>query len=157
MPTYKELNAENSASLDELRAFSSELNDTDMQQPLAAGWTPASVLVHIAFWDLRATALLAKWLQEGIGLSTQDTDIINEATRVPFLAIPPQKALEVALHAGLAVNQAIAALSPKLVVEIQGKGTTLHLNRAEHQRMHIADIREQIGMKPRMDANNIEE
>lgn len=142
---HEQLIAENSASLQELRAFGAECSEADLQHPLAAGWTPAAVLAHIAFWDLRATALLAKWRQERIGPAPLDTDIINEATRVPFLAIPPQRALEVALSAGAAVNQAIVALSPTQVAEIQEEGTTLHLNRAEHRRMHIADIREQLG------------
>ena len=145
MPTHEQLNAENSASLEELRAYGDACSNADLQHPLAAGWTPAAVLAHSAFWDLRACALLAKWQQEGIGPSTQDTDIINEATRVPFLAIPPQRALEIALSAGLAVNQAIATLSTAQVAEIREKGTTLHLNRAEHRRMHIEDIREQLG------------
>ena len=145
MPTHEQLIAENCASLDELRAFGNICSEADLQHPLAAGWTPAAVLAHIAFWDLRACALLAKWQQEGIGPAPLDTDIINEATRVPFLAIPPQRALEVALSAGLAVNQAIAALSTAQVAEIREKGTTLHLNRAEHRRMHIEDIRAQLG------------
>ena len=145
MPTHDQLNAENSASLEELRAFGYICTEADLQHPLPAGWTPTAVLVHIAFWDLRATALLAKWQQEGIGDAPLDTDIINDATRLPFLAIPPHRALEVALSAALAANQAVAALSTTLIAEIQEKGTTLHLNRAEYRRMHIEDIREKLG------------
>jgi hypothetical protein len=146
MPTQAQLVAENEASLEELRAFAHTLTESDWQHPMPAGWTPASVYVHIAFWDLRAAALLAKWQQEGITPSDQDTDIINEATREPFLAIPPTIALRVTLEAAKAVNRAIAALSPAMITEIQEKGTTVHLNRAEHKRMHIEDIREQLGL-----------
>ncbi|MHB1357516.1 MAG: hypothetical protein ACYCZF_16225 [Anaerolineae bacterium] len=145
MLPHEQLIADNSASLNELRAFGNSLSESDLLHPLQAGWTPASVLVHIAFWDLRAVALLAKWQQEGIGPAPLDTDIINEATREPFLAIPPFRALEVALSAGQAVNQAIATLSPAIIADIREKGTTLHLNRAEHRRMHIQNIREQLG------------
>jgi hypothetical protein len=145
MLTQEQLTAENSASLEELRAFALSLPEADWIHPMNAGWTPASVLAHIAFWDLRAVALLAKWQEEGIGPSDQDSDIMNEASRVPFLAIPPQQAVEVALSAAAAVNRAIASLSPAMIAEIQLKGTTLHLNRAEHKRRHIEDIREQLG------------
>ena len=145
MLPHEQLIADNDASLNEMRAFGNTCCEADLLHPLEAGWTPASVLVHIAFWDLRAVALLAKWQQEGIGLAPLDTDIINEATREPFLAIPPLKALEVALSAGQAVNQAIATLSTTLIAEIQERGTTLDLNRSEHRRMHIEDMREQLG------------
>jgi len=145
MANIVKINADNEASLEELRVFGNSLSEADWLHPLPAGWTPASVYAHIAFWDLRATALLARWQQEGISPSDQDTDIINEATREPFMAIPPQKALEVTLNAAAEVNRVIAALSPAMVAEILEKGTTVHLNRAEHKRMHIEDIREQLG------------
>ncbi|MCE5257791.1 MAG: maleylpyruvate isomerase N-terminal domain-containing protein [Chloroflexi bacterium] len=140
MDTLQAFISANAAALEELRAFCAALSDSELLTPMPAGWTPASVLVHCAFWDLRAEALIAKWQAEGVGPAPLDTDIINEATRLPFLAIPPREAVRVALAASEAANRAVAALDEALAREILEHGTTLQLDRAEHRRMHMEEI-----------------
>lgn len=114
---------------------------------MPAGWTPAAVLAHCAFWDLRAEALIAKWQAEGIGPAPMDTDIINEATRLPFLAIPPREAVRVALAAAEAANRAVAGLDDALRADITANAPTLHLERAEHRRAHMSEIRQALAAR----------
>jgi Mycothiol maleylpyruvate isomerase N-terminal domain len=44
----------NTAERARLEAVVGRLTDADLKRPLAAGWTVAAVLAHLAFWDQRA-------------------------------------------------------------------------------------------------------
>ncbi|MHB9032600.1 MAG: maleylpyruvate isomerase N-terminal domain-containing protein [Anaerolineae bacterium] len=133
--------AANAASLEELRDFCAGLSDAQLQAPMPAGWTPASVLAHCAFWELRAMALVDKWSAEGIGPAPMDIDLVNEATRLPFLAIPPREAVRLFLEAAAAANRAVASLEPAFRDEIREHGTTLNIDRFAHRRKHMREIK----------------
>jgi len=134
---YVQANARERAHL---RGLVGRLTDAELSRPLAAGWTAAGVLAHLAFWDLRALTLLKKWQQEGIGPSPIDTDIVNEATRELCNAIAPRGAAQLALAAAAALDEAIAQLDPPMLAAVETNGTTVHLDRATHRRMHLGDI-----------------
>jgi hypothetical protein len=89
--------SENSAALEQLKTYLAGLSEAELSQPMPAGWTPAAVLGHLAFWDQRALTLIEKWEKSGIEPSPIDSDVVNEATRGLCLAIPPHAALEAAL------------------------------------------------------------
>ena len=55
----------NRASLDRLRGFVDTASDGDLVHPLNDGWTVASVLAHVAFWDLRIVACIDAWGPDG--------------------------------------------------------------------------------------------
>jgi len=116
------------------------LTAAELSRPLAAGWTVAGVLAHLAFWDLRALTLLKKWRQEGIGPSPIDTDVVNEATRELCNAISPQVAAQLGLAAAAAIDEAIAQLDAPLLAAVETGGTTVHLDRAAHRRLHLGEI-----------------
>lgn len=144
MTTANRYVQENAAALDELRAFVAGASDADLVHPMNAGWTVSSVMAHMAFWEIRATTLIALWQREGVGPSPLDTDLVNEVTRPLCLAIPPRAAAELALSSAETVNQAIAQLDPALMADIEQRGTTVVLNRALHRRKHLAEIREML-------------
>jgi hypothetical protein len=98
------------------------------------------VLAHLAFWDLRAFTLIEKWKDEGVGSSAIDVDVVNEATRILCLAIPPGKAAELAVSIADEIDQLIADLNPEIVEAILILGTTVKLNRADHRRTHLGEI-----------------
>ena len=130
----------NTDEREHLAALVNRLTAAELSRPLAAGWTAAGVLAHLAFWDLRALTLLKKWRQEGIGPSPIDTDVVNEATRALCNAIPPQVAAQLALAAAAALDEAIEKLDPLLLAAVATDGTTVHLDRAAHRRLHLGEI-----------------
>jgi hypothetical protein len=64
----------NAREREHLAALADRLTDVELSRPMEAGWTAAGVLAHLAFWDLRALALLRKWQSEGIGPSPMDKE-----------------------------------------------------------------------------------
>ncbi len=130
----------NASERDHLAALVNRLTAAELSRPLAAGWTVAGVLAHLAFWDLRALTLLKKWRQEGIGPSPIDTDVVNEATRELCNAIPPRVAAQLALAAAAALDEAIEKLDPLMLAAVETDGATVHLDRAAHRRLHLGEI-----------------
>jgi hypothetical protein len=144
-PMSNAYEAENNAGRAELSALIDRLTDAQLTQPMPAGWTPAAVLAHLAFWDQRALTLLRQWKEGGVAPSPIDTHLINEVTRVLFLAIPPRAAAELALRCAEEIDREIAALDPTLLAEVETKGTTVVLNRARHRRIHLDEIKQALG------------
>jgi PAS domain-containing protein len=72
-------------------------------------------------------------------------DLVNEATRPLCLAVPPRAAVEMVLASAQMIDQAIAELSPEMVVAIDTNGKTVRLNRALHRRTHIEEIKKALG------------
>ncbi len=138
--------AENNAGRAELSALIGRLTDAQLSTSMPAGWTVAAVLAHLAFWDQRALTLLRQWKESGVAPSPIDTHLINEVTRVLFLAIPPRAAAELALTCAEEIDRAIAALDPALLAEVETKGTTVVLNRARHRRAHLDEIKQVLGL-----------
>jgi len=61
MATDRSYVAENQAQLARLRALVDSLTDTELAQPMPAGWTVAGVLAHLAYWDQRIAEV--SWAQ----------------------------------------------------------------------------------------------
>jgi hypothetical protein len=133
---------ENEASEAQLKKLLTRLNNQELQRPLEAGWTVASMLAHLAFWDQRALLLIRQWKQQGIGPSPADTDILNEAMRGLFLRLAPHDACEMCLAYAVAVDAEIKSLDPQLALDIMERGTAVRLNRAVHRSEHLAQIQE---------------
>jgi hypothetical protein len=132
---------ENAYWYERLAELVGRLSDADLTQPMEAGWTPASVLGHLAFWDIRIVTLIEKWKAEGeVSPSPIDSDPINEVTRRLLLALPPRQAADLALEWAQAANQAIASLTPEMTAEIREKAPNVRLDRLHHRKAHIEDI-----------------
>jgi len=130
----------NAASRLRLTALVNRLSDTQLSLPLAAGWTVAGVLAHLAFWDQRALLLLDAWKQAGIGPSPMDTDVVNEAMRPLLLAIPPRRAAQIAIAGAGAIDAAIDRLEPAFLAEVEARGAAVRLDRAHHRDEHLDEI-----------------
>lgn len=138
--------AENAASRNELQNLIQSLDEAALRRPMEAGWTVSSVLAHLAFWDQRGLLLIEKWEKEGVGPSPLDIDLVNEATRGFFLAIPPRTAVEITLAYAAAMDQKIEQLSPEMIAAIETSGKTVRLDRAHHRRMHVEEIKQLLGI-----------
>jgi hypothetical protein len=147
MPLDRSYISENAAGREQLKALVNRLSDQQLGHPLEAGWTVSAVLAHLAFWDQRALILIEKWKKEGVGPSSMDTDIVNEATRGLCLAIPPRAAADLALSAASAIDQAIEQLSPEMIKEIETTATTVRLDRAHHRHTHLEEIKTALGIE----------
>ena len=135
------ISKENKASRTELTNFVNSLSPTQLNQEMPAGWNVLAVLAHLAFWDQRAITLLEKWQREGICASPNDTDVINETSR-PFLrTLNPEQGKNLVLATALEIDDLIDSLPETFFSDVLENGTTVHLNRAEHRRMHIEEIK----------------
>jgi hypothetical protein len=121
-------------------ALVDRLTNEELNHPLEAGWTIAGVLAHLAFWDQRALILLKKWQQEGIGPSAIDVDVVNEATRLLCIALPPRVAAQLAIATAETIDRVIDQLDPAMIAEIETNGQTVRLDRAHHRREHLVQI-----------------
>jgi hypothetical protein len=137
----------NAAERERMKTLAAGCSDAELARPLAAGWTAAAILAHLAFWDMRAITLIRKWQKEGVGESPIDTDVVNESTRGLCLAIPPRAAAALALEKATELDGLIAALSPEWVDRIVTIGKTVHLKRFEHRNNHLDEIEKALGKR----------
>jgi uncharacterized damage-inducible protein DinB len=137
--------AENDTERKRLASLVARLSDQDLERPMAAGWTVASVLGHVAFWDQRIIALIEAWRKAGVAsappLEDEDNvDWINDATKPLLLAVPPRRAADLTVRIAETVDRMVAELPEEFVAANAKAGSPLNLHRAEHRREHIAEI-----------------
>src|SRR5262247_3610319 len=96
-----------------LEALVDKLDDKGLSRPMPAGWTIASILAHIAYWDQRIIILI-DLLKQGKTIpvgNVEDVEWINDAAKPAQLALPPRRAAMLAVETARATDQAVAALS----------------------------------------------
>ena len=135
----------NKDSLDRLRRFAAAVTHDQLRREVGAGWTVAALLLHVAFWDRRASLLLARWTKSGVEDSPIDSDIVNDSVKEILLAVPPEAAPRLALAAAEEVDRAIAGLAPSMLSEIEGRDVHVRLDRAHHRNMHLDEIEKALG------------
>jgi Mycothiol maleylpyruvate isomerase N-terminal domain len=126
-----------------------KLDDKALSRPMPAGWTVASVLAHLAFWDERII-LLIELLKRGASIPVEnpvDVEWINDAAKPAQLALPPRRAATLAVETARATDRAVAALSDDLLAKNAAAGSPINLLRAEHRREHLDEI-EQVLRQP---------
>jgi hypothetical protein len=136
--------AENEAQLRRLRELLDGLSEKQLARPMEAGWTVASVLAHMAFWDYRIVTQLDRWGPDGRGAPPTYEEVavdwINDAAKPIFLAIPPGIAAKVALEAAEAADRAVAGMSDDLLAKNDETGLIINPVRAEHRAEHLDDL-----------------
>lgn len=140
--------ADNARERQRLAALVAGLSDADLARPMPAGWTVASVLAHLAFWDQRALDLLEAWERGGAAprpLGEAGVDWINDASKPLFNALEPRRAAQVTLAIAEAVDRKVARLSDALVEANRAAGHPVNLLRAEHRREHLEEIEHALG------------
>jgi len=135
--------AKNDSERARLEALVGRLTDADLKRAMPDGWTVASVLAHLAFWDQRAYLLLDRWQRDGVAPPPDEeanVDWINDAAKPMFLALPPRRAAELAVAIAEATDRKVASLSEELVRRNAALATPVMLERANHRRGHLDDI-----------------
>ena len=137
--------ADNEAQRKRLASLVDRLTDQDLSRPMPAGWTVASVLTHVAFWDQRIIDLVERWRKAGVdsppaALDDSGVDWINDAAKPIMLAVAPRRAAELTVATAEAVDRVVAELPEEFVAAIASAGLPLNLRRAEHRREHLDEI-----------------
>ena len=100
----------NRVALDRLRAFVEKASDDDLEHPMNDGWTVATVLAHVAFWDLRIVACIEAWKPDGTGpvptYYDDAVDWINDSVKPLISALEPRVAARVTVDAARARRSA---------------------------------------------------
>ena len=137
--------AANEESRQKLEALVARLSDADLLLVNDVMWTVAATLAHLAFWDQRALLLVRRWKKNGVQFSPIDVDTINDVALPFLLAIPPREACRLVLEIAATLDKELSDLSPDFVNDILENGKNLHLNRANHRTLHMAEIENLLG------------
>jgi uncharacterized damage-inducible protein DinB len=137
--------AENEVERKRLASLVARLSDEDLARPMPGGWTVASVLGHVAFWDQRIIALIEEWRKAGVGtpprmLDEGHVDWINDATKPLLLAVAPGRAAGLTLSIAESTDRMVAELSEEFLAANSKAGSPVNVRRAEHRREHIDEI-----------------
>jgi hypothetical protein len=117
------------------------LSDKDLQTVIyKEGWTVAVALGHLAFWDERRRLKIKQWREKGVSPTPYIDDIVNDVLIPILLAIPPQKAAELAVSAAEALDKEIENLTPELREAIEALNEPKALDRASHRNQHMDEI-----------------
>jgi hypothetical protein len=140
--------AANNAERERLRALVERLSVEELSRPMAAGWTVAAVLAHMAFWDARGLYYMNRW-ESGIAPSKADwepeeIDWINDASKPLCLALPPRTAAQLALQMAEETDRRVEALSDALLEKIMAAEQPFNLSRANHRKEHLDDIEQYV-------------
>ena len=107
----------NRRELERLKALVDRASDEDLARPMDDGWTVASVLAHMAFWDLRVATCLERWGPDGSGPEPtyhDAVDWINDSTKPLISALEPRVAARLAVEAAEA-DGGVAEMSDELL------------------------------------------
>ena len=140
--------AQNEEQLTRMRNLVDTLSDEELAAPMEAGWTVASVLGHLAFWDYRIVALVDRWGSDGEGTppdapgsyDEEAVDWINDAGKPLLRAMPPRVAAQAAVDAAGEADRRVADLSDDLLATNERTGNYINPLRADHRREHLGEI-----------------
>ena len=134
----------NRRELDRLSALVERAGDDDLARPMDDGWTVASVLGHMAFWDLRIVTALERWGPDGSGpfptYYDDAVDWINDAAKPIISALEPRAAARVAIEAAEAADRSVAGMSDELLEKNETTGGYINTDRADHRGEHLDEI-----------------
>jgi hypothetical protein len=142
-------NKENDLSRERLKQLVNRISDEELKLVIyKEGWTVATALGHLAFWDERRTKLYKKWLKSGIVPEpVMDFDVLNDALLTMFLKMPPRATAEMAVTCAETVDKTIRGLPGEMVLAISRMGDVHALNRSVHRTMHLDEIDELLKAK----------
>jgi hypothetical protein len=131
---------ENEAERQRLRGLALIITNQQLALQLPNGWTVADTLVHLAFWDLRALAVLKRWKKDGFKPIPIDADTTNEAVNILAETIMPHAAVALAVYASGLIDKEIEGVSTDLIAAILNAGQERFLRRAQHRKEHLDKI-----------------
>ena len=138
---------QNAAERQRLTKLTAELTEEDLNRPMPNGWSVATKLAHLAFWDLCFLALIEEWERADFDYSRSKFDAINHAVLALSRLIPPTAVVGLVRDAADAIDRKLETVSPQLVAAIETAGCVHILHRAQHRREHLDQIEKVLGAK----------
>ena len=132
----------NKISREKMRELIQSMSDEQLMLSTVAGWTIASTLAHIAFWDNRILYLLNHWKENGIAPSPYDVDAINEAQKPFLLALSPRVAATLALQSAETIDFEIEKTPDEFAEKILAAKVQFKFERHVHREYHFKEIEE---------------
>ena len=120
-------------------------SDADLGRDLGGGWTVATALAHLAFWDRLAVERMRAWERTGQppGALRIDIEMLNAALVPGWQAMTPRAAVQEAVAAAEAIDQLIRELPDQEIEAYRasvGGGFPTLLERSRHRREHAEQI-----------------
>jgi len=131
---------ENATERARLLTLTAPLTQADLMRPIPNGWTIATKLLHLAFWDRYCVAMLKTWKTTNPSLSTLDVDAVNDAVRFLSLAVPPSAVVQLVCAAAEEVDREVENTTPELRAAVEQAGRGRVLRRFIHRRTHLDQI-----------------
>jgi len=136
----------NREGLARLRRLTS-LSDAELAKDTGNGWTVATVLGHLAFFD---RLLLLRWNtyeKDGVfaELTPNHFDLINFAGAGDWSALPPRATVARCIDAAERAVERIDALPEKIVAAVKETPRVALLDRMVHWNPHLDQIESAIG------------
>jgi len=136
----EEYTRDNTAERERLFRLTANMTEAHLTRPLPNGWSVATKLAHLAFWDLYWLALFDEWERDGFDYTPSKFDAINQAVLVLSRALPPAAIIELVRDAASTIDRKIETVAPELAAAIENAGYVHILRRAEHRREHLDQI-----------------
>jgi hypothetical protein len=128
-----------------------ERSEAELARDLGGGWTVATALAHVAFWDRFAHERLKLWLADGSVVSTSMPVVhaLNDGLLHQWRRLPPKAAAEEALAAAEAIDGEIKAMSDESIEAYRATLAPgqhpLFLDRTPHRKEHSDQIEAALG------------
>jgi hypothetical protein len=131
---------ENKRERQRLQDLVERITDEELNIPMWRGWTIATVLAHLAFWDHRALILMQKWKKTQVAPSPIDDEVTNDALLPLLGAIAPRMAANLAVSAAEAIDLELETAADNLIVDMAKLGGRFRLFRSDHRKIHLDQI-----------------
>ena len=133
-----------------------QLDELVLAREVGPGWTVATALCHLAFWDQRALFYLHDWERSGRvemqPFNSQSVEGINQAVNAIAHKVPRRAAVKLVLESAAAVDSHLERISDQLVEQIRTAGMERYLKRSLHRREHAERIRAALGNAQNLDS-----
>jgi hypothetical protein len=147
--TDRSFEGRNARASHELSRLVDTLSAEDLATELGGGWTVATCLAHLAFWDrwqvVRWRDAAAAGLPVPADVSDNVPDLANAALETTWRALPGETAAALALQAAAEINALVAALPDNSVDAAPASGRVRLLDRSIHRLEHVTQIRRGLG------------
>jgi hypothetical protein len=125
----------NRASRERMRALVAHVTDEGLQTRVGEHWTVGIVYAHLAWWDRRVMVVLDRSEKEGKLYIPEIDIVVNDLSLPLWAAIPPRKAVEIALDTAELLDERLEAYPSALLEEIYNynqRWVVRSLHRNEH-------------------------
>ena len=139
--------ASNNAGRERLEKLISRLSENDYSRSVGtSGWNIAAALGHLAFYDRRASVLIARYRRDGVKPSESDTDVVNDALALICAGVGSAMG-RIAREAAIACDRDIDQLPPDLLARMETKDSSVRLDRGIHRTHHLDLMEKALGWK----------